>query len=168
MARKGEKLSDELKARLRAAHLARTPPVADLFWALVEKTDGCWNWLGAKNPDGYGRFWFEGRTRVAHHIPMIFRGETPPKYPMTADHLCRNRGCVRPDHLRIVHQRTNSTENSVSPHAINSRKTHCAPRHHPLTPENVRIIMVKRKDGSRRRGRQCLACYRERRPGTRL
>lgn len=45
------------------------------------------------------------------------------------DHLCRNRGCVRPDHLEPVTRRTNILR-GTGPSAIHARKTQC-PHGHP-------------------------------------
>jgi len=43
---------------------------------------------------------------------------------MTLDHLCRNRGCVNPDHLEPVTNRENILR-GVSPSAVHAAKTHC-------------------------------------------
>ena len=72
------------------------------FWAKVEKSDGCWLWLGATNRrDGYGRIGAggkRGRILLAHRVAYeLAHGEIPPG--MDVLHHCDNPPCVRPDHL---------------------------------------------------------------------
>jgi hypothetical protein len=74
--------------------------------AKIRVTDECWEWLAVRHPDGYGKVWFEGRLQYAHRVTyQILVGEIPDG--LVTDHLCRNRGCVRPDHIEPVTQRTN-------------------------------------------------------------
>lgn len=129
------------------------PPLSEKdrarFWKKVNKTDTCWLWTSAVNNMGYAAFG-KGRTcLLAHRVSLHFAGVEIPA-GMVVDHLCKVPLCVNPAHLRITTQRINSTENSNAPHAINSRKTHCAPHGHEFTPENTRIT----KAG----GRDCCAC----------
>lgn len=76
------------------------------FFSLVVKTDWCWLWLGSKNNDGYGRFRSGGRIMFAHRWAWeAYCGNIPDG--MEIGHVCRNRGCVRPDHLEPVTHREN-------------------------------------------------------------
>lgn len=124
------------------------------FWAKVEKTHNCWNWTAAITPDsGYGAFNIGERIERAHRFSVILSGrEIPPG--MFVDHICRNRRCVRPEHLRVVTPRQNAIENSVSIFAVNARKTEC-PRGHAYNDTNT----YRRKDG---RGKFCRVCAKER------
>lgn len=72
------------------------------FWAKVDKTETCWNWTAFKDPNGYGRFTIAaGDACPAHRFAFrISTGDIPEG--MFIDHICRNKGCVRPEHLRIV------------------------------------------------------------------
>jgi HNH endonuclease len=118
------------------------------FWTKVEKTDSCWLWTAAKDPKGYGRFFYtKNGKRIrsgAHQYAYIrFVGPIPPGHEL--DHLCRNRACVRPDHLEVVTHGDN-----VRRGLQGNLRTHC-PRGHPL-------------DGGRTPGnsqRYCLTCKRE-------
>src|SRR5713226_5546175 len=80
-----------------------TVPPAERFWAKVEKTDGCWLWLAATNPKGYGVFSVDKKTNnveFAHRVSYrLHYGEIPGD--MRILHHCDNPTCVRPEHLFI-------------------------------------------------------------------
>lgn len=68
------------------------------FWRQVEKTDGCWLWLGSKSARGYGKITIAGRTLSTHRLSWVFaHGEIPAGLYVL--HHCDNPPCVRPDHL---------------------------------------------------------------------
>ena len=49
------------------------------FWSKVDRNgptmDGvdtrCWMWTGGKDPSGYGKFYWEGRTMGAHRAAFL-------------------------------------------------------------------------------------------------
>lgn len=73
-------------------------PESERFWQKVDKTDGCWNWTAALFR-GYGIFRFQGAARIAHRISYAWRNGPIPE-GIEIDHMCHNRSCVNPDHLR--------------------------------------------------------------------
>lgn len=75
---------------------------------------------------------------------------------MLVDHMCRNRACVRPSHLRIVTHKQNTLENSLSIQAKNASKTHCNHGHELIAENLVRSFARKRHQ------RICKVCLRER------
>ena len=77
------------------------PPLAIRFWNKVHKTETCWNWTGAKFTNGYGCFHVDGQSVGAHRVSYEF-SNGPIPLDLVIDHLCRNRICVRPDHLEAV------------------------------------------------------------------
>lgn len=80
------------------------------FWSKVEKTDACWVWIAAKQK-GYGTILADGRLQRAHRISFEW-AQGPIPDGMFVDHLCHNRACVRPDHLRLATPKQNN-ENST-------------------------------------------------------
>lgn len=77
------------------------------FWSKVEKTDTCWNWTGSQAPGGYGKASMNSKQVVAHRISYELAGNVIPD-GMMLDHICHNRLCVRPDHLRLATRKQNS------------------------------------------------------------
>lgn len=124
------------------------------FWNKVVISTGCWEWLGRHDRDGYSRF----GSGLAHRFVLGLVGRSVPT-GLTVDHLCRNRGCVNPDHLDVVSLQEN-IRRGEGIQAKNARKTHCV-HGHPFTRENTYI----RPNGDRKCRRCTVAAskrYRER------
>ena len=91
---------------------------ADRFWRKVNKTDRCWEWIGTQNSYGYGRVdrLIDGKRRQlpAHRVAYeLMVGPIPEG--LVIDHLCRNKLCVRPDHLEPVTDGVNTLRAFVRP-----------------------------------------------------
>lgn len=76
------------------------------FWPKVEKGPGCWEWIASKIK-GHGRLCHRRKTLYAHRISYELHNG-PITEGMVIDHICRNKGCVNPEHLRMVTSRENS------------------------------------------------------------
>jgi hypothetical protein len=128
------------------------PTLMDRFIdRLLVMPSGCWEWMGSRNEQGYGRMKVGGRYVSAHRIAYeLFVGPIPDG--LEPDHLCRNHACVNPSHLEPVTHRENVLR-GASPSAQQARQTHCK-RGHPLSGTNL----VVRCDGAR----ICKTCRRER------
>ena len=82
------------------------------FWLKVNKRgptqdhmdSRCWDWLGAKSADGYGRFYYKGKDWRAHRLSFLL---TTGKEPDAVLHKCNNPGCVRPSHLQAGDSKEN-------------------------------------------------------------
>lgn len=95
--------------------------------SLIDAGD-CWEWTGYRDTQGYGGIWWDGRQWKAHRfIYTRLVGAIP--VGLEPDHLCRNRGCVNPDHIELVTHQVNSLRSPTASSAVNARKTHC-PRGH--------------------------------------
>jgi hypothetical protein len=113
---------------------------------------GCHEWTASRSPEGYGRFYLNGRPNQAHRVSYeLFVGPIPEGLEL--DHLCRNRACVNPEHLEpVTRAENNARGESVSKyHAL---KTHC-PKGHPYELVGVQY----RKDGATKGPqRRCKPC----------
>lgn len=130
--------------------------VAERFYAKVKvSSSGCWEWQAFRDPEGYGRLQVAGKNLVAHRVSFtMFNG--PIKEGLVLDHLCRNRGCVNPAHLRECTDGENVTANGSKAFSrSNLEKTEC-PKGHPYDARNT-----YRYDG-RRFCRACLAAKKQR------
>jgi hypothetical protein len=71
------------------------------FWSQVDKTETCWNWTGGLINGGYGKIGYGGKQILVHRASYEMSGDVIPE-GMFIDHICSNRKCVRPDHLRLA------------------------------------------------------------------
>jgi HNH endonuclease len=135
-----------------------SPTLFRRFWSKVLIGDGCWVWQGALTNPGYARVWAGDKMKQAHNLSYeTLVGPIPDGLEL--DHLCRNRACVRPDHLEPVSRRTNILRGHA-PTARNALAVFCV-RGHPFDAANT----WRSPDGRRRR---CRTCTLERKKRVRL
>lgn len=149
----------------------------DYFWQHVDRSGGpsaCHLWTGSvvKNT-GYGQVFLKafGKHRASHRIAYwLTYGEVPARSSgRNLDHTCHNedkgcpggvtcrhRLCCNPLHLEDVPREVNRARANKSRKRL-EYATHC-PQGHPYDEANTK--WVKNTGGGR--GRQCLACTRER------
>lgn len=88
------------------------------FWEKVQKTGECWFWRGVKDGDGYASFRLYGKMQGGHRLAWIWsNGPIPEEH--VVDHMCWNRSCVNPAHLRVITQSKN-TQNLLGSRADSS------------------------------------------------
>lgn len=96
--------------------------------------------------NGYSRIRINNKNIQAHRWAWeLVNGQIPDEFVI--DHICRNRKCVLPEHLRMVTQQENIM---AGLHNIDNR-SHCN-QGHPFVEENIMI----RKSGKR----ECAECNR--------
>lgn len=77
-------------------------PEARFRRSFVLAGSGCWEWTATKVTGGYARMRAGGKKKVLAHRWSYEHFVGPIPDGLTIDHLCRNRGCVNPDHLEAV------------------------------------------------------------------
>lgn len=129
---------------------------AKLFWAKVDADGDCWEWMGARNPKGYGIFGTKGKNVYAHRFAWeILVGPIPDG--LIIDHRCKNTPCVNPDHLEPVTYSENITR-GAGPYLTTIRRavTHCK-HNHEFTDENTYTYVWNGKVK-----RACIQCKKDR------
>lgn len=113
----------------------------------IDAETGCWLWLGARSPGGYGILWANrARWQVSRIAMHVFRGFDL-NSPLYVLHHCDNPPCFNPDHLFIGTQ----TENVHD--MIRKGRARYWPRRgrsHPrakLTEDDVRAARQRHADG---------------------
>lgn len=84
----------------------KSRPLAERFWEKVSKTEECWLWSACLATNGYGQIRDGDRMRLVHRVSYeMFFGPIPDG--LFVDHLCFNRACVNPEHLRLATNKQN-------------------------------------------------------------
>lgn len=139
------------------------------FWEKASvRANGCWEWTGSTNYEGYGFYRLPGKTVTAHRIVFLsLVGPIPDGLQL--DHVCHtndsmcaggptcpHRRCVNPMHLEPVTVREN-TLRGLGVGAKAAKRTHC-PAGHPyggdnlhLTPRGYRVCKTCNRERSRAR-----------------
>lgn len=118
------------------------------FFTKVDIQKECWVWTASTFSNGYGQFKLDGKNLLAHRVSYS-TFVAPLQKGMVIDHLCRNRICVRPEHLEQVTSHENVVVRGETVTAKNNRKENCL-RGHPLSGDNLHI-----DPSGRRRCRGC-------------
>lgn len=134
-------------------HGSTDDPCLDNFarYEVSEET-GCWQWTGPVKDTGYGMFSRPfGGERAAHRAFWV-RDRGPIGEGLEVDHLCRNRGCVNPDHLEVVTRWENVQRAKLGQWGTET----CRSGKHDVTKPEAWIVFPSRPDV-----RWCRGCYQE-------
>jgi hypothetical protein len=117
------------------------------MWLNTAVSDGCWEWSGYRDPNGYGRLNISNVPVLAHRLSWEFANGgklTPAQHVL---HKCDNPACVRPSHLFLGDQAANMADKMVKGrHVYGTSKgeSHgCA----KLTETEVRAIRESQETG---------------------
>lgn len=126
-----------------------------LALSIPEPNSGCWLWLGAIAPNGYGKICIrDNGTKQSHGAHRIsyetFRAKIPSGLYVL--HHCDNRACINPDHLFIGTQKDNVADMNRKNRHPHPFKDACK-NGHPFNEKNS----ILRGEGNARR---CLICAR--------
>jgi hypothetical protein len=153
----GPNKSVSLRSSLRAAatkNMTHTL-IAQISKRISVKPNGCWEWEGYKNAQGYGIFRRKRKHYLSHR--SLFNELVYPVYPgEDVHHLCENTSCCNPSHLTVLLSGKHAKVNPRNPTTINSKKESCHVGH-PLSGKNLKLEPWKR--GIRRRCRLCNTLY---------
>lgn len=127
------------------------------FWAKTSKqSNGCWQWTGATDTKGYGRFhvWRMGTILAHRYAWQLTNGLIPEG--MFACHRCDNPACVNPEHIFIGTAEENTrdmlTKQRHSRGESHGDKIRRADRgNRKLSPDDVVAIRAELKRGERQR-----------------
>ena len=120
------------------------------FFAKVNKTEECWLWTGYITPTGYGQMTMNKITKKAHRLSWLIAGNTIPDDKPVLRHKCRNRNCVRPEHLEVGTHAENTADRIRDETVIRGRESNLA----KLTDEQVLQIRERATENQRELARE--------------
>lgn len=109
-----------------------------------EQSNGCVEWFGCMNEEGYGMIRFLGKNYVAHRVAYELRyGEIPKG--MVVCHHCDNPSCVKAEHLFL-----GTVQDNASDMVAKARSNHGILHHSAkLNPELVLQIRSLHAEGKK-------------------
>jgi hypothetical protein len=109
------------------------------FDTYTKRADGCWEWLGYRDPNGYGRLNVGGRPILASRVSYLLHyGDVPGgKYVC---HKCDNPPCVNPEHLFLGTQADNVADMQAKGRARKRGLPGVSHHAAKLTDDRVRAI----------------------------
>ena len=119
------------------------------FESKIQKGSGCWEWVGSKNAQGYGRFPYKRKTVLAHRFSYALHFGPIPRgsgfHGTCVCHRCDNPGCVNPNHLFLATSRENTADKVVTGRQVRfiGERNQSA----KLPESDVREIRTRRKLG---------------------
>jgi hypothetical protein len=143
------------KAGRELGNPGRAANTPDVLWSKVDikSHEECWPWKGCLTEDGYGRTWINDKGYYAHRVifnltnPNIIELSSPTnkKAKGFLMHICDNRMCCNPSHLKVADLKENNQD------CIN-KKRRIMPKgenHHRsvFTDSEISLALDMRKSG---------------------
>lgn len=138
--------------RLRKHGSTADPKVDNFARYEVDPETKCWTWVGPTDGKGYGFFSRKYRGEKRAHRAFWVRHNGPIDSDLEIDHLCRNRGCVNPDHMEQVTHWENMQRAERGQWGTET----CRSGKHDVTGPNAWVTFKSRPED-----RWCRGCYEE-------
>jgi hypothetical protein len=121
---------------------ARSRKIDDRFWSKVQPGDGCWEWQGSRDRDGYGIIGASRHQRAkrAHRVSWELHNGQPVPDGLDVLHHCDNKPCVNPAHLYTGTDSDNARD-AVERGRLNPRHGRLNPNA-KLTRDDVEAILA--------------------------
>jgi len=88
-------------------------------------SEHCLMWPFSFDPNGYGAASIDGSDKLGAHRAMCIMAHGPPKFAkLHAAHICGNKWCVNPAHIRWATSRENSMDKRIHGRVMNGEKNH--------------------------------------------
>jgi len=135
------------------------------FYKKLEQIRGgesvCWEWRWSRTSQGYGAVRTRLKNYTSHRVSFFFEGKEKLKPNMLIDHICSNRLCVNPNHLRQVTIAQNIAlefvrfpEKKNWKLLTNLSRGYCIRGHSIQTSEDLVTVGIKKREN------KCKKCYR--------
>lgn len=105
--------------------------------------NGCWNWKGSKNSNGYGEAHYQDKRILAHRLAAHLWLRMPLADKRFVLHRCDNPACFNPKHLFFGTQSDNMQDCAKKLRHGMLRRTHC-PKGHPYNEQNTHLYQGRR------------------------
>ena len=105
------------------------------LWKRIDTDGECWEWVGARDPQGYGKVNFGKASHLAHRVVWQLFNQAKPRCVL---HRCDNPSCCRPGHLFEGTRADNNADAREKGRHIKGEKSKSS----RLTEEQVREILA--------------------------